>query len=59
MNPEWFVQAGKLKLLNPELSIDGNQADIFVKTKHGAHYTTANTYKLIKSDNKWLIIEHR
>ena len=59
MDPEWWVQGGKLKLLNPEIKLNGSEAEILVKTKHGAHYQITNYYTFTKVENKWLIMGHR
>lgn len=59
MDPEWWVQGGKLKLLNPEIKLNGSEAEVLVKTKHGAHYQVTNYYTLTKVENKWLIMGHK
>ena len=59
MDPEWWVQGGKLKLLNPEIKLNGSKAEVLVKTKHGTHYQVTNYYTLTKVDNQWLIMGHR
>ena len=59
MDPEWWVQGGKLKLLNPEIKLNGSEAEVLVKTKHGTHYQITNYYTLTKVDNQWFIMGHR
>ena len=54
--PENWVDAGKVQLLNPEIKTNGNDAEIFVKVKAGTHYTTARIFTLVKENDKWLIM---
>ena len=58
-DPQNWVDAGKVKLLNPEIKTNGNEAEIFVKVKAGSHYTTARIFFLTKENDRWLIMKSR
>ena len=54
--PNNWLDANKVKLLNPEIKTNGDEVEIIVKVKAGAHYTTSKIFFLAKENDKWLII---
>jgi hypothetical protein len=54
---EWWVSAGKVELLNPEIKINGKDATVVATEKHGTHYKTAGLYTLVKENGNWLIMK--
>jgi hypothetical protein len=54
---EWWVRAGKVDLLNPEIEIDSKDATVLATEKHGTHYKTAGLYTLVKENGNWLIMK--
>ena len=54
---EWWVRAGVVELLNPEIKINGNDATVLATEKHGTHFKTAGLYTLVKENGHWLIMK--
>ena len=54
---EWWVMAGKVELLNPEIKINGKDATVLATEKHGTHYKTAGLYTLVNENGHWLIMK--
>jgi len=54
---EWWVRAGKVELLNPEIKINGKDATVLATEKHGTHFKTAGLYTLVKENGHWLIMK--
>jgi len=54
---EWWLQYGKVKLLNPEFNINGNQATVSSTGKWGVAYKTPHIASLVKQEGNWLIVK--
>jgi hypothetical protein len=54
---EWWVMAGRVELLNPEIKINGKDATVLATEKHGTHHKTASLYTLVKENGHWLIMK--
>lgn len=53
---EWWVQYGKVKLLNSEFKINGKEATVSSTGKWGVAYKTPHIVSLVKEDGTWLIV---
>ena len=56
-DPEWWVQYGKMKLLNSEFVINGNEAKVSSTGKWGGVYKAPHITSLINKDGTWLIVK--
>ena len=54
---EWWVQYGKMKLLNSEFKINGNEATVSSTGKLGGVYKAPHITSLIKRDGHWLVVK--
>ena len=55
-DPKWWTQMGKYKITDPDIKINGNDAQISMNTWYGkSRYQAAFT--LVKDDGKWLIMK--
>lgn len=55
--PEWWIDHGTVRLLNPEIEISNTDAKVRVTEKHGAHFKTPGIYTLRKENGHWLIMK--
>ena len=53
--PEDWLYDGERKFYNPEITLNGNEAEVMVHAKFGK-YTTAIIFTLVKENDKWLIM---
>ena len=53
--PEDWLYDGERKFYNPEISLNGNEAEVMVHVKF-EKYTTAIIFTLVKENDKWLIM---
>ncbi len=53
-DPEWWTSFGKFGITDPEITINGNEAQISMNTIYGNGRFQA-FYVLVKEDGKWLI----
>ena len=54
-NPDWWVEWGKIKLLNSEFKINDNVATVSSTGKWGVHFKNPHVCTLVNEDGKWLI----
>ena len=54
--PEDWLYDGKRKFYNPEITLNGNEAEVMVHAKF-ENYTTAIIFTLVKENYKWLIMK--
>jgi hypothetical protein len=56
---EWkrenWLSYGLRKLYNPEIKLNGNEAEVMVKVKYG-NVSYAQIFTLVKENDKWLIM---
>ena len=53
-DPEWWTSFGKFGITDPEININGNEAQIAMNTTYGKARFQA-FYVMVKEENKWLI----
>lgn len=56
-NPDWWVEWGKIQLLNSEFTVDDNVATVSSTGKWGVHFKNPHVCTLVNEDGKWLITE--
>jgi hypothetical protein len=54
-DPEWWAMYGNLKLYDPKITINGNEAKIALVTLYGTAGRFEAAYTLVKENGNWLI----
>ena len=54
-NPDWWIEWGKIKLLDSEFKINDNEAVVSSTGKWGVHFKNPHICTLVNEDGKWLI----
>jgi len=54
--PEWWISDGEVKLSDPKITINGNEATVITTARYGT-YKTAHVYSMINENGNWLIMK--